>query len=222
MYGPALMDLDPVAEPDGHRLPRDATGPGPGLDARLAAALERSGHALRVLLWDQAKAHGLSPIQVQLLLHLAGQPPDRRRVGQLAAELDVRAPTVSDAVTALRRKGLVDAAAVEGDRRGQLLALTDRGARLADQLAGWQEQVVGELARFDEQDKARTLQLLLDVIAALQERGVVTVARMCTTCRFFARDVAPGDAHPHRCLLLDAPLAPAELRVDCAEHRPVS
>lgn len=189
-----------------------------GLDARLAAALERAGHALRVLLWQRAKAFGLSPIQVQLMLRLASEPPHRRRVGQLAAEFDVKAPTVSDAVAALRRKRLVASEQIEGDRRGQLLTLTARGREVSDQLQGWQDAVAEQLVDVAEHDKATTLQILLDLIGGLQRDGVVNVARMCTTCRFFARDVTPGGGPAHRCMLLDVPLAAAELRVDCAEH----
>ncbi len=213
------MDHDVQDEPDGHPLPREtATGASSGLDARLVAALERTGHALRVLLWEQAKAHGLSPIQVQLLLRLAVEPPERRRVGQLAAEFDVTAPTVSDALAALRRKQLVLAEQVAGDRRASTLTLTPRGRALVDELGDWQRAVADELSRVGEHEKAQALQMLLDVIAALQRQGVVSVARMCTSCRFFDRDRDPGASHPHRCELLDVPLAAAELRVDCAEH----
>jgi len=57
------------------RLPDDelALPPGasPDVDAKLVAALERVGQALRVQMWDKAKRHGLSPTQLQVLLRLA-------------------------------------------------------------------------------------------------------------------------------------------------------
>ena len=213
------MDRDVEEQPDGHPLPRETAARAPAdLDARRVAALERTGHALRVLLWEQAKTHGLSPIQVQLVLRLADEPAERRRVGQLAAELDVKAPTVSDAVAALRRKHLVATEQEAGDKRISTLSLTARGRDLVAELADWQRAVAAELERVGEHDKAQTLQMLLDVIGALQRQGVISVARMCTTCRFFDRDRNPGATHPHRCLLLEVPLAAGELRVDCAEH----
>jgi hypothetical protein len=47
-------------------LPDDALalppGAPPDVDAKLVAALERVGQALRVQMWDKAKQHGLSPI----------------------------------------------------------------------------------------------------------------------------------------------------------------
>lgn len=197
----------------------DAAGPAATeLDGKLAAALERTSHSLRALLWDQATRHGLSPMQVQLLLRLAHEPAERRRVGVLASELDVKAPTVSDAVAALRRKGLVETIAVEGDRRGRVLALSASGRKVAATLRAWQRPVADHLDGVDPAHKAQTLALLLDLMGALRRDGVIGVARICPTCRFFRRDAHPGDAAPHHCALLDSPMALADLRVDCAEH----
>jgi DNA-binding MarR family transcriptional regulator len=217
--------LDTTLAAGGRELPRDLAAGGSrhlgdDLDDKLAAALERTSQALRVLLWDQAKRHGLSPIQVQLVLRLAGEPAERRRVGVLARELDVTAPTVSDAIAALKGKRLVRAGAAPGDRRGLQLQLTGRGRTLASRLATWQDVLTQELRGLPDADKASTLGVLLELIGALQRQGVVTVARMCTTCRFFARDAHPGRPLRHHCRLLDAPLGEAELRVDCAEHEP--
>ena len=62
------------------------------------------------------------------------------------------------------------------------------------------------------------MRFLMRLIGTLQGSGVVTVARMCVTCRFFRRDVHPGSASPHHCGLLDVPLGVGDLRADCPEH----
>lgn len=188
------------------------------LDSKLAAALERVGHAMRVLLWEQAKAHKLSPMQVQLLLRVAHEPVPRRRVGALAAELDVKAPTVSDAVAALQRKGLVTTETLEGDRRGSRLELTDPGRTVVAALTDWQAPVTDRLATVPDAAKADALGLLVELMGHLRETGVISVARTCPTCRFFRR----SPAAPHYCALLDAPLPLADLRVDCPEHEPLA
>lgn len=192
------------------------------LDARLLGALERVGHAIRVSLWQQAKSHGLSPVQVQLLHRLSVDPPERRRVSQLAAELDVTAPTISDAVSALRRKSLVTSRPSTTDARVQLLDLTDEGRGVAQASAAWMADVGGELSRLDGGAKVDALGLLLDVIRGLHERGVLSVARTCTTCRFFEPDGTRDRDAVHRCALLDAPLPASALRVDCLEHEAVA
>jgi DNA-binding MarR family transcriptional regulator len=202
------------------RLPDDelALPPGavPDIDAKLVAALERVGQALRVQMWDEAKQHGLTPTQLQVLLRLATDPPARRRIGVLAGELDVTHPTVSDAVAVLRRKGLVD----RDPASRRTLSLSTAGRAMAVRLAGWDERTRAQLAHLPLADKDATLRVLLDLIAGLQRAGAITVARMCVTCRFFRRDAHPGTIRPHHCALVDAPMGTGELRVDCAEHEP--
>jgi DNA-binding MarR family transcriptional regulator len=203
------------------RLPDDELtlppGAPPGLDAKLAAALERAGQAIRVQMWDEAKRHRLSPTQVHVLLRLASDPAARRRIGALAAELDVTHPTVSDAVAVLQRKGLVDR---DPASRRAVLELSQRGRALATEIADWDRRTRARLADLPTADKQVTLRVLLDLIAGLQSSGAITVARMCVTCRFFRRDAHPDRAQPHHCALVDMPMGDGNLRVDCAEHQP--
>ncbi len=201
------------------RLPDDelALPPGasPDVDAKLAAALERVGQALRVQMREEARQHGLTPTQLQVLLRLATDPDPRRRVGVLAGELDVTHPTVSDAVAVLRRKRLVDR---DPGSRKSALSLSARGRAMVVELADWDQRTRQQLADLPVGDKHASLRLLLDLIAGLQRSGAITVARMCVTCRFFRRDAHPGAAQAHHCALVDAPMGGGELRVDCAEH----
>jgi DNA-binding MarR family transcriptional regulator len=203
------------------RLPDDElalpAGAPPDVDAKLVAALERVGQALRVQMWDKAKQHGLSPTQLQVLLRLASDPPARRRIGVLAGELDVTHPTVSGAVAVLRRKGLVDR---DPGSRKAAMSLSARGRAVAAGLADWDQRTRQQLADLPDGDKHATLRLLLDLIAGLQRSGAITVARMCVTCRFFRRDAHPNSPRPHHCALVDAPMGSGELRIDCAEHEP--
>lgn len=212
---PAPLPADLAAR----ELP-DAPEDGSGLDRRLASALERAGHALRTLIWTQATAHGLSPIQVQLLLRLGVEPPERRRVGTLAAEFDLSAATVSEALSALRRKGLVEKQPVAGDKRGHVMAPTEAGLAAAATLAHWPDPVTSHLATLPTEDKGRALRLVLDLVGHLADTGILSVARTCTTCRFFERDAHEDSRRPHHCALLDAPIGDPDLRVDCAEHQP--
>jgi DNA-binding MarR family transcriptional regulator len=186
------------------------------LDRKLAAALERVGQAVRVQLWDQAKAHRLTPTQLQVLLRLLYAPDQRRRVGILAAELDLTQPTISDAVAVLHRKGLIEREQFGPNPRSTVLSLSARGVELAQTLETWDVRMRNVVAALPDIQKEEALRLLLDMIAGLQREGVITVARMCVTCRFFRKDAhAPGQ---HHCALLDLPLAPSDLRVDCPEH----
>ncbi|HXV92467.1 MAG TPA: MarR family winged helix-turn-helix transcriptional regulator [Pseudonocardia sp.] len=196
----------------------DPAGGPADLDRRLADAVERLGHGLRALAQRTARAEGLTPLQQQAVLALAVQPEHRREVGALAAEFDVTPPTMSDAVAALSRKGLVRRT-VGRDARRRALTLTAEGQELADRIAGWDRPLTDALALTRAADKGAALDVLLGVIGELTRTGTISVARTCTTCRFFARDAHDDPAAPHHCRLLDLPLPRSELRTDCPEHR---
>jgi DNA-binding MarR family transcriptional regulator len=122
------------------RLPLGAR---PELDARLVAALERVGQAARVALRRAARRRGLTPTQAQLLSRLRSEPAEGLRVDVLAAGLDVAHPTVSDALSALVRKGLVTRGREGPDGRSPTLHLTPAGERTADELEAWHDPSYG-------------------------------------------------------------------------------
>lgn len=163
-----------------------------------------------------ARANGLTSTQLQLLVRLRVDPPERRRIGALAAELDVTLPTVSDSITTLERKGLVDRVPEPSDGRGVRIVLTERGRAVADAADAWQTRAQQLLGSVSERDKQRALGFLTGLIAELHREGLVSVARMCVTCRFFRE--AAGGPDLHRCALLAITLGPSDLRVDCPEH----
>lgn len=191
-----------------------------GVDPKLVAAIDRLGQALRVQMGQVARANGLTSTQLQLLVRLRVDPPERRRTGALAAELDVTLPTVSDSIATLERKGLVDRVPDPSDGRGVRIVLTERGRAVADGADAWQVRAQQLLGSVSERDKQRALGFLTGLIAELHREGLVSVARMCVTCRFLRE--GSGGPDIHRCALLDLTLGPSDLRVDCPEHEGVA
>jgi DNA-binding MarR family transcriptional regulator len=189
------------------------------VDAKIVASLERLGQAFRVLLRERAREHDLSPIGVQFLVYLLHHDVELRRVGQLAREFDLTPATVSDAVDSLEAKGLVDRERWPEDRRVITLRLSPEGRLLAAELSSWADTIKEHLIFCPPEEKEVVMRFLMRLIGSLQRSGVVTVARMCVTCRFFRPDTHPGESSPHHCALLDAPLSGSDLRADCPEHR---
>jgi DNA-binding MarR family transcriptional regulator len=189
------------------------------LDGKLVAGLERLGQALRGLLRAEAASHGLSPIQLQLLVQVSHNGPELSRVGALAERFDVTAPTVSDAVKALMQKGLVRREPAADDARAFELVLTPRGERVAAEAAGWAEEVRRIVAQLGTGERRVAFAVVARLIEALHRQGVITVARMCRTCCFL-RVREEGDA-PYWCGLLDFAMDEADLRIDCPDHQPL-
>ncbi len=187
----------------------------PELDQRLVDAVERLGNAARAMLRRAAAAEGLSPTQAQLLLRITSDAAATEGTGALAGWLEVSAPTVSDAVQTLARKGLAERGRLPG-RRGWTATARGRGA--ARRLLRWRDPLLAAVGDQPDAAKASALALLLQMIAELNAGDHISTARTCLTCRFFSGDPV-GDAW---CALLETALVPATLRVDCPEHRPRS
>ncbi len=187
-----------------------------GMGGKIVVALERIAEAFRVLLWNEGKAAGLSPLQVQLLIFLLHHPnEEKRKVGRLAAEFNMTKPTVSDAVKALLVKGLVEKIPDPADQRSFSLALTPQGDSLARRASHFSVEIQTPIEQLPEGEQANLLLYLLGIIRHLNRAGVITVQRMCFSCAHYR----PGlDGHGHFCQLMNTPLQVSELRVDCPEY----
>ena len=184
------------------------------LDRKVLAAVERLGRALRAARQHVATLHELSLLGLTVVETL---DDDRaRRIGDLAAELDVSQPTVSDAVTTLERRGLIARHRDPADLRSTLITLTGNGAAIAADIAAELRPILGaETGTATE--RATTLRVLLGEITRLQHAGVITVNRSCLTCYHYQ---PPAVRTRARCLLLDTALREHDLRVDCPDHQP--
>ena len=189
------------------------------VDKKIVASLERLSQVFRILLRGEAQERGLSPIQAQFLVHLLHHGAALRRVSQLAREFDLTRATVSDAVGSLEKKGLIRRELWPHDKRVTTLRLTPTGEHTAQELAAWANVIEEHLKDRSAEEKEAVMRFFMGLISALQKSGLITVARMCTTCRFFRPDAHPGESSSHHCALLDVPLSGSELRADCPEHK---
>ncbi|GAB3326452.1 hypothetical protein GCM10027299_25490 [Larkinella ripae] len=186
------------------------------VDAKIVAGLERIGEVFRVLLWQQSRQTGLSPIQIQLLLFLAAHDATKCKIGYLAAEFNLTKPTISDAVKILAQKDLVERITDPLDSRSHSLRLTPSGHRIVDQTGNFANilsQLVGPL---EAGQKTALYESLFTLIDQLHQRGLITVQRMCKTCLHYQYN-----GRIHYCGLLQIPLEVDLLRLDCPEHTPL-
>ncbi|MFI9505368.1 MarR family transcriptional regulator [Nocardia sp. NPDC052566] len=177
-------------------------------------ALERLSVAYRTFAQQAATAQGLSQLQVQLLAALAAGPPPAPSVDALRRELQLSQPTVSDAVASLIAKGLITRRPDPSDRRRQRLVPTDAGHKVAKAIAADRQQLISAVDHLPPADRDRILESLLTLIAELHRENIITIARTCLTCRFHR-----SNTETHHCDLLEMPLTPADLRVNCPEHQ---
>ncbi len=186
------------------------------LDSKIVVALERIAESFRVMLWNQSKLTGLSPIQLQILVFLKYHPPQYAKITQLAREFNLTKPTISDAVKVLRRKELVNKVPEATDTRSYSLYLTEKGEESAQMAAGFAGKLRQAIAPLEAESKPYFFENLLRIVNRLHRSGVIKPLRMCYQCRHF--QAAPDGEHPY-CSMLKHSLTPTRLRIDCSDYQ---
>lgn len=184
-----------------------------GIESKIVVALERISQAFRVLLWEDGKEAGLSPIQIQLLIFIRHHNEEKSKVSYLAKEFNLTKPTISDAVKSLEQKGLITKKPEPNDTRSYSIHLTSKGKSFAASSSHFSHKIQQPIDKLSNEDKENMLFNLLEIIRHLNNSGVISIQRMCYTCRFHTMQ-----GQSHYCNLLQSKLNPKDIRVDCAEH----
>lgn len=185
------------------------------IESKIVASLERISQAFRVLLWNESKEFSLSPIQVQVLIFLLHHSDQKRKVSYLASEFNMTKATISDTIKTLEQKLLIKKEFEPHDTRSYIIQLTEKGKDFAEQTALFAKQIEVPIDQLQSKDKENLLLSLLDIIHYLNKSGIITIQRMCFTCRYYE---ANKNGQEHFCGLLNTKLTDSELRIDCAEH----
>jgi len=181
---------------------------------KVVAALERLSEAFRVLLWNEAKQYGLSPIQVQLLVFLLHYPAPKRTITFLASYFNMTKATISDAIKSLESKQLLTRKAMSGDSRSHTLHLVKAGKTLARKIEKFADPIQGTVTLLPAARQEELLECLLSLIYQLNRQLVISPQSMCLNCRFYAQKNGG-----HYCNLVKAALRSGDLRVDCPEFQ---
>ena len=110
----------------------EAIYPGASREATESAMnLVKTGELILARVADLLRPFGLSPAGGQILSMLSDAPAPLSP-GEIRRRLLVSGPTVTGLVDSLERQGLVGRSAHPGDRRRQLVAVTEQGRQVAN------------------------------------------------------------------------------------------
>ena len=102
-------------------------------------------------------------------------------------------------------------------RRGYLesyrILLSTAGRTMVNELLDYPDPLQAALSTFSQTDKKNFLGLLNRLLGQLQSSQVISMQRMCFSCRFLSRS---GDIL--HCNLLNIRMETHQLRADCPEH----
>jgi DNA-binding MarR family transcriptional regulator len=183
------------------------------IEFRIVAALERLSEAFRVLLWNEAKILNISPIQIQILIFLKFHSLEKCKVSYLAQEFNMTKATVSDAVKILLQKGLIEKETDADDTRSYTMRLSELGQTTIEKAVLFANPMLTSFDALSDTQKEILLDSLLHMIHRLNKAGIITIQRMCQTCKFL-QNTEGG----HYCNLLQKSLAKPDFRMDCPEH----
>jgi DNA-binding MarR family transcriptional regulator len=192
----------------------DLTNQNRNTSSKIVASLERIAQAFRVLLWQESKAHALTPIQVQMLIFLLHHSEEKRKVSYIAREFNMTKATVSDTVKTLVQKNLITKEFEPYDTRSYVIHLTNAGKDIAEKTSLFSGEIHAPVERLSQVDREILLKSLLDVIKHLNKAGIITIQRMCMTCIYYES----SGKNRHFCKLLNQKLHVSELRIDCPDH----
>ena len=187
------------------------------IESKIVVALEKISEAFRVLLWQESKGNNLSPIQIQILIFLLFHSNEKCKISYLANEFNMTKATISDSVKLLLKKDLMKKDYDTIDARSFTISLTKEGKKVAQKSSSFAGIIEKSIHQFSEKQKETVLVSLLELIEKLNKEGIISIQRMCSTCRFYNKNKTI-----HYCNLLNKPLLNNELRVDCPEHQMAS
>lgn len=182
------------------------------LTSKIVVGLERISEVFKSLLWEQAKALGLSPIQIQIMIFVAYHEDELCNVSHLAKEFSITKPTISDAVRVLEVKQLIHKTYGTSDGRSYTISLSDKGLQIVEQTHNFASPIKNQLDKMDITKLEVVYQTLTKLIYSLNKSGVIGVQRMCSGCKFY-----DGDDHKHYCHYIKKDILPNDLKLDCPE-----
>ncbi len=182
------------------------------LDHKIVAGLERLAQVFRILLWEQAKVLGLSPIQIQLMIFIRYHPEDQSTISYLAKEFNLTKPTISDAIKVLEEKKLIKKITSGEDTRSYTIQLTASGNKAVLEAEEYANPITDIISTSKAVDKQILWEGIYDLIVQLNEQGIISVQRTCTSCQHYSMK----NKLPY-CTLLEQKLLPKDIRIDCNE-----
>lgn len=182
------------------------------LDNKIVAGLERLSQVFRILLWEKAKIHSLSPVQIQLLIFIQHHSADKTTVSYLSREFNVTKPTISDAIKILEKKKLIQKVADKADTRSYMINLTAAGKKIVLETENFTNPLTEIISKITSTDKKVLWANITTLIIKLNKLEVISVQRTCFNCKhYFIKNKGSF------CNLLGIKLLAKDIRIDCGE-----
>ncbi len=181
--------------------------------AKLLAGIVKVAELVRVLQWEKAKRHNLSPVQLSILGFIAYHPKQNHTISTLALEFTLTKATISDSVRTLVEKGLVERAPDVNDSRSHRLKLSQAASPIVADLDDQLNPLAKTIDTFSHERIEGLWEVLAGMLRTAVSERLITPPRMCYFCQFYQ-----PEADAFYCRLLQTRLSNAQVRLDCPEY----
>ena len=186
------------------------------LNKKIVAGLERLSQVFRILLWEKAKEHSLSPIQIQFLIFIQYHSAEKSTISYLAQEFNLTKPTISDAIRILKEKKLIKKKTDNSDTRSYTIQLTAQGEGVVSGTEDFADPITTIISKTNPRDKIVLWDNITNLITNLNKSEVISVQRTCFNCQHYSKK----NKSPF-CNLLEQKLQTQDIRIDCEDFEQV-
>ncbi len=141
----------------------------------------------RILMWEVAKKEKMTPTQMNLITFICEYPQEICTMSNIAKEFDLTQATVSEALSSLEKKELLERKQGK-DKRKHFLVPTVSGKKKYKLLSSWKEEFIKQLEVLETDNKTELLKTLTNVIDGFSKSSVISVARICIACNNYSEE----------------------------------
>lgn len=185
------------------------------INTKIVAGLEKISQAFKVILWNENKKYGLSPIQLQIIVFLLSHNEEFRTISNLANEFNTTKASISDSVKLLEKKGFVYKEKNKNDSRVSTITLTEKSINIAKEISKFSEVIANTVDKISPEKKVILLESLLEIIHELFNQNIISIQRMCFTCCYYNK----SEDNNYFCSIMSKEIKSLNLEVDCNEYK---
>ena len=180
------------------------------MEEEIAFLLSRLCLAQKKFLWEQGLKNNLSPTQIEILIS-ASSHKKPVTISQIAKELNISTPTISDSVNALEKKGMLTKTPLS-DRRKTGIKITPKGKKVITK--PYKDNPITELINksISPKNQKTLIKQLLNLVLSLKNSGHLQLVRICPFCGNLLYD---NKKHQYLCSITNAPLKPDNFQINC-------
>ncbi len=182
------------------------------LEQKISLSLEKICQAYRTTMWELAYKYNLTLTQLEIIIHTYKFP--KITPTKLALELGISKATLSESISALKKKGIIKTKQDTTDARRRILSLSPKGRQIYNKIQNSSFPIQNIISQLSSSEKRILFHTLRNIIETLQKQGYLPRVRICSSCQ----NLIYKNNKPF-CKLTKRVISEENLIIDCPSFR---